>query len=532
MHRTGRRRSLTITAAVVAGLAAPAAAQAESFTVSPGSGTCTAAGDTACGTLAAAAATAAPGDVFTVSNAIYQSAEFEVGGVTVVGSPSFAVDGTLTFSGPTADGASKLQKAIITQPTGANPGVAVGGGAGLEISDSAVLSVSGHGALFTAGTANKIVRSVIASGGQATAAVRATSDGSGDKSLLVESSILTGGGAGLDVNTSGNNAGDVDVTLRHVTAAGSKGLVLDARNATTLLNGSVGSITADVTDSIIVNGTDPRPNPGLIGPVLPANQVKVTNTRSLNGAFDPDAVFVNPSTRNYRLKAGSPAIDKAGFTAGESTTDIDGEPRPGPVTDQGGDEFNPAPPAASAPTGTPVKGDGVAPAVVIKSPKNNERIKLTTTKTKTTKRKLKNGKTKTTRKRTTKRTPISIQGSATDPAGIKGVIVTIQRTSAIKSKKSTKKKKSTTSAKASQATTKKCYWLDDKRGIKLRSCDRPILLLAKVDKDGNWRLDISRKLRLSPARFRIIVVGGDNSGAVGNTAASKDAIHKFSLVRK
>ncbi|MEJ7824875.1 MAG: hypothetical protein WKF48_05575 [Solirubrobacteraceae bacterium] len=528
MLRTGHRRSLTIAAATVAlAVALPAAANAKSITVNPADGACGA--DNTCSTLVQAAAIAVPGDVVTVANGIYASAEFTAGGVTVVGSPSFAVDGTLTFSG--ADGGvSKLQKAIISQQNGTNPGVAVGGGAGLEISDSAVLSVNGHGALFTAGTANKIVRSVIASGGQTTAGVRTTSNGSGDKSLLVESSILTGGGAGLDVNTSGSSAGDVDVTLRHVTAAGSNGLVLDASNAAVLLSGAVGDISADVTDSIVVNGTVSKESPaladGLLG-LIPGNTVTSTYTRSLNGGFNPDTVFVNPSRRNYRLKAGSPAINAGGFTPGESTTDIDGEDRSAAPTDQGGDEYNPAPPPANTPTGTPVKGDGVAPAIVIKSPKHNQRIKITTTKTKITKKKLKNGTTTTTKKKTTKRTPISISGTATDAAGIKGVIVTIQRTSAI-----TSKKKSTTSAKASQATTKKCYWLDDKRGIKKRSCDRPILMLAKVDKDGSWKLDISKKLRFSPARFRIIVLGGDNSGAVGNTAAAKDAIHKFSLVRK
>jgi len=530
MHRTGRRCSLTIAAAAIAAaVALPAAANAKSITVNPADGACGA--DNTCSTLAQAADIAVPGDVVTVANGIYASAEFTVGGVTVVGSPSFAVDGTLTFSGASG-GVSKLQKAIIGQQNGTNPGVAVGGASGLQISDSAILSVNGVGVLFANGTANKIERSVIASGSQLTPAVNVTSaDAStSDKALLVESSILTGGSSGLSVNTGSggvaSTAGDVAVTLRHVTAAGAKGLVLDASKAAGILGDPVGNIAAVVTDSLILNGTTKASSLN-IPLVSPANSVSASYERSQDGAFDPVAYFENPGKRNFRLKAGSPAINAGGFTPGESTTDIDGEDRSAAPTDQGGDEYNPAPPPASAPAGTPVKGDGVAPTVVIKSPKHNERIKITTTKTKTTKKKLKNGKIKTTKKKTTKRTPISISGTATDAAGIKGVIVTIQRTSAIKSKKST------TSAKASQAaTTKKCYWLDDKRGIKKRSCDRPILMLAKVDKDGNWKLDISKKLRFSPARFRIIVLGGDNSGAVGNTAAAKDAIHKFSLVRK
>lgn len=551
MPGTARRRSLSIAVTVVAALAAPAAAQAASFTVKPGDGPCTASGDAACGSLKEAALTAAPGDVFTVSNAIYQSAEFDVGGVTVVGSPSFAVDGTLTFSGASG-GVSKLQNAIITQPNGVNPGVAVGG-AGLQISDSAVLSVNGDGALFTGGTENKIVRSVIASGGQLTPALRVTSpdDSPGDKALLVESSILTGGSAGLSVNTGtngliiGSNAGDVDVTFHHVTAAGANGVVLDSsKAASNLLGPAVGNIVASATDSIILNGTSMTKYFGLALLSQSNTITKNYDARTLDGNLDPVAVFADPGTRNFRLRAGSPAIDAGGFTPGESTSDVDGQPRPGPKTDLGGDEYvaPPAPPPApDAPTGTPVKGDGVAPAVVIKSPRANQHVKLTKTTTRIVKKKVK-GKTRRIKRKRTRRVPFTIEGTAKDPAGVKGVVVTIQRTSLIKSKKSKKKKKKSKkksskkkSAKASQTTTKKakrCVWLDSKRGIKVRSCENPPLLLAKLDGDGNWSLDIKKSLRILPGRFRIIVLGGDKSGAVGNTASSKDAIHKFAFVRR
>ena len=122
----------------------------------------------------------------------------------------------------------------------------VSGGAGLELSDSVVVSVGGDGVTFAEGTANKIVLSAIGTGRQAASAVRVTSAGTSPdpKALTLDSTLLTGGAAGLAVNTGGgatSTAGDVDVILRHVTAAGStNGLVLDASQASPALGGSFG----------------------------------------------------------------------------------------------------------------------------------------------------------------------------------------------------------------------------------------------------------------------------------------------------
>ena len=81
MPRTGRR-SLSIAAVVIATLAAPAAAQATSYTVKPNDGPCSAT-DTACGSLAfAAAAAAAPraaspvvNDIEIVADRVAQAAQ-------------------------------------------------------------------------------------------------------------------------------------------------------------------------------------------------------------------------------------------------------------------------------------------------------------------------------------------------------------------------------------------------------------------------------------------------------------------------
>lgn len=614
MPPTGRSRSLSIAAAVIAMLAAPAAAQAATYTVKAGDGPCGGT-DTACGGLDDAAGAAASGDVFNVTPGTYGSATFVTGGVTLAGAPSFAVDGTLTFSG-VSGGVSKLQKAAISQNTGANPGVVVTGGSGLEISDTAVLSANGDGVTFTASAANEIERSIIATGGQATSAVQVTSANSSPaaKKLTMSSTVVTGGAAGLSVDTGNglpSNAGDVDVTLRHVTAAGSaNGLNLDASKAIPFLGGPVGSITADVRDSIIQNGTSKDRHPGLLGlPIIPANTVTDTYTRTLL-TFDSNAVFADPADRKYRLRPGSPAIDAGGFTAGESTTDLEGDPRPGPTTDQGADEFVNEPPRAviavktvpqrdgqpvlfdgsgstdresgagggivsyhwafgdstTATTTTPTtthayKGEGAVvaslvvvdaqgvastpataplklidgglPLVVITRPTAGQRIKLTTTTTKAT-TVTKNGKKVKTKKRTTKRTKLAVAGTASDKSGVKGVVVTIEKLSSVVStpKKKATKKKTPPKAKASAtAPTKRCKWLDAKKGVVLRSCAKPILLVAKLAANGTWSFGVKSTLRLGAGVYRASAYGLDSSGAFGNSAASKDSVHRFTLTK-
>src|SRR5215207_9440685 len=267
MPRTGRR-SLSFAAALIAMLAAPAAAQAATYTVKVGDGACGGA-DLACGGLAEAADAAAVGD------------------------PVFVVNGTLTFTG-NSGATAKLQKVGLSQPNGAAPGVVSSGTAGLEISDAFVASSAEDGVRFSASAANKIVRSTIVTGGAQTAAVRVISPdaSTNTKQLLIESTLLTGGFAGLSVNTGSGLTllaappGDVGVTLRHVTAAGSThGLVLDASMANPLIGGPFGNITASVTDSIIQNGTL-KANYGGVLVVAAPNTVTDTYTRTLQGAFD------------------------------------------------------------------------------------------------------------------------------------------------------------------------------------------------------------------------------------------------------
>ncbi|MEJ7797136.1 MAG: choice-of-anchor Q domain-containing protein [Solirubrobacteraceae bacterium] len=535
MPRTGRRRSLTIAVALTAVFAAPAAAQAATYTVKPGDGPCAAPSDLACGSLQQAANAVDPGDVVNVSPGTYSSADFTDANVTITGSttaPGVAVIGTLTFSG-NGTSPSALEKVVVA-PSGGTPAVGVTGTAGVAVRDSVLISSGASGILVGNGTDNSITRSLVVSGaGDGAAAL--VQPGTSATSLTLDSSILVGGsgagGSGLKVRTGTVglpiNAGSATVTARHITVAGAANGVLLDSSAAIGVGSAVGNIAATVTDSIVL-GTSSTTRFNGIPLAAPANSATLSFTRT-DQTTAAEALFANATRRNFRLKAGSPAIDKAQITPGDSATDIDGQPRTvGAASDQGADEFVAPPATAAPPANTPAAtNDGIAPAVVVTKPRANQRIKLTTTKTKT-RTVTKNGKKTKVKSKTSKRTRIGVAGTAKDPSGIKAIVLTIQKISTTPSK--AKKKTSATSS-AATTTAKKCKWLNATKGVVLKSCTKPPLLLAKVAKDGSWTFNVKSTIRLGAGRYRVIAVGADNSGALGNSAAPKDAIRTFTLTR-
>ncbi len=365
MSRLGRcRRSLIVVATAVLSLAVPAAAHAAAYTIKAGDGSCGGA-DLACGGLVEAAAAAQAGDVFTVATGTYPSATFTTN-VTINGDLGFAVDGTLEFAG---GGVSKLSKVAATQGTSAAPAIYVSGGGGLELSDSLAVSRDGYGIFITSGGANKIVRSVIATGGQATGAIQVeTGPDSPNLGVTVESSVMYGGGAGVRAITrnneiealAGRSAGNIDLKLRHITAVGSSnGVDLDASNARALLPANQGNITATLADSIAFNNRVVSFSGTLSLPILGGNTATLTRVRTNLESGDPNAIFLDPAKANFRLipSAGA-AINQGGVTPGESTTDIDGEDRSAAPTDLGADEYNNAAPVAKivVATATPRTG--------------------------------------------------------------------------------------------------------------------------------------------------------------------------------
>jgi hypothetical protein len=583
-----RRRSLTVVATTLLALAVPAAAHAATYTVKAGDGAC-GGGDLACGGLVEAAAAAHAGDIFNVATGTYPAANFTTN-VEIKGDLGFTVDGTMEFSG---GGVSKLSKAAVATGAGNAPAVYVSGGGGLELSDSYVLSRDGFGVFITHGLGNKIVRTAVVTGGQATGAVQVqTGPDDPNVAVTVDSSILTGGGAGIRAFTkcnqaealAGRTAGDIDLTLHHITAVGStNGIDLDASNALALLPSDQGSIRGTVSDSIAFNNRVQNYS-GLIVPLLGGNTAQLTRTRTLESG-DPTTLFQDPAKGNFRLRSdATQAIGQGGFTPGESTTDIDGEDRSAAPTDLGADEYNNAAPVAkiALATATPrttqpvtfdgrgstdrdgqatiaeyrwrfsdgtavtttqpfvqhafaAEGDaaaglvvvdnkgaaspevavtfklinGVAPAVGIVKPKSKQTFRTYTTTTKTV---TKNGKKVKTKTR--KRTKIIIAGLSKPAVGTtQRILLTLQKT------------KSTTS-------TKQCRFYDAKRGLRLVSCAKPILITARLIKDsksGEWTYSVPTTRPLSTGSWKVSAYGVDSTGAFGNSADPKAASITFTV---
>ena len=589
MSRLGRRRSsLTVVATALLALAVPAAAHAATYTVKTGDGIC-GGGDLACGGLVEAAAAAVAGDVFNVAPGTYASAKFTTN-VEIKGDLGFTVDGTVEFSG---GGVSKLSKVAVATGAGNAPAIYVSGGGGLELSDAIVVSRDGFGVFITSGLGNKIVRTGVVTGGQATGAVQVQTGPDDDNvDVTVESSILTGGGAGIRAFTRNNEAealvgrtaGDIRLTLRHITAVGStNGIDLDSNNSRTLL-GNTGNVFATVTDSIAFNNRVEN-FPGTLGiPPLGANQATLEKTRTMESG-DPLTLFLDPAKGNFRLRSdATAAIGQGGFTPGESTTDIDGEDRSAAPTDLGADEYNNAAPIAkiALATATPrttqpvtfdgrgstdrdgqatiaeyrwrfsdgtavnttqpfvqhafaAEGDaaaglvvvdnkgaastevavtfklvnGVAPAVGIVKPKSKQTFRTYTTTTKTV---TKNGKK--VKVKTRKRTKIIIAGLSKPAVGTtQRILLTLQKT------------KSTTS-------TKQCRFYDARRGLRLVSCAKPILITARLIKDstsGEWTYGVPTTRPLSPGSWKVSAYGVDSTGAFGNSADPKATTINFTV---
>jgi PKD domain-containing protein len=589
---------MTTVAATLAVLAVPATASAATYTVAPSNGACSAPADLACGSLTDAAAAATAGDVFNVAPGTYDGATFSAPGVTITGAPGVAINGTMTFSGDTPGAPSKLQKVAISQPVGNAPGINVSGTAGLQLLDAAVVSLNGDGIIITGGAANAIIRCLVITAGQVTSAVRVTSTaGSPDKGLLLESSMLTGGGAGLSANSDSlalvqAGAGDINITARHITAAGStNGISLDSSNAASILGAPVGNIVADVIDSIALNNKTKR------YAVVTPNQAVINATRTTETA-DPNTIFADAAGRNFRLRPGSAAIDAGGFTAGESTTDIDGDPRPGPITDRGADEFVNAPPVANIVVKTAKPRDG-QPTLFDGSGSTDREAKYGggiveyrwtfgdgTAETTTTPTVMHTYKAEGAA--AAQLVVVDRQGAVSAPAaarvdvgdgvppaatvtkpfpnqrialtrkttktvtknGVKRKVTTRRRTKLTfgglakdKSgigfvvltleKLSSNSSSGTKTAKASRASSKAlCTWFDPKKGLLRKSCAKPVLIVAKFAKDGSWTYGVSTQVKQpSPGLYRISVYAADGSGAFGNSAPPNDSVVRFRLTK-
>ncbi|HUR83747.1 MAG TPA: PKD domain-containing protein [Solirubrobacteraceae bacterium] len=358
---------LALAAAIaVAALAVPTAAQAATYTVAKGGGSCGGT-DRACESLNAAAGAVAAGDAVQVEPGVYDEAPtFTVPGVTITGSttaPGVVVTGTMSFTG-SGSAPSVLERLIVAPSSTTSPAVGVSGSAGVAVRDAFLLSAAGSVMTIAGGAGNELTRSTVVTGAAAGKAVDIQTGAAG-ASLLLSSSIISGGanGTGVAVKTGvgtlvPGSAGSVSITARHVTIAGSaNAFSLDASSATGLLNTPAGNIIATVTDSIVLGANPRAANAGVI--LVAAPNAATLSVARTDQSTPADQLFANAGRRNFHLRPDAPAIDKAQVTSGDSATDVDGQPRVnGPASDQGADEFHNSTPQASFAVTTPAPKSG------------------------------------------------------------------------------------------------------------------------------------------------------------------------------
>jgi PKD repeat protein len=452
--------------------------------------------------------------------------------------------------------------------------VAASGAAGVAVRDAVLISADGPAMAITGGAGNELTRSSALTAAAGGAGVNMAL-GAASANLTMDSSIVSGGasGVGLAVTTGVGtlvSAGSASVTARHATIAGAATAVsLDSSTATGVLTAQ-GNIAMTVTDSIVQGATPTKSNAGLLG-VLAPNTASLTLTRT-DQTTPPEALFVNPAKRNYHLRADAPVIDKGQVTAGESATDLDGQPRKtGAASDLGADEFVNTGPTAAITVKTPAPratapvtfdgsgsldreaglgggiaeyrwtfgdgatqttaaptvdhiypkagnvvaqlvvvdrqgaasepatvslalGSGSAPTVAITKPKANAKVALLVRHRRKGEKHRRHAK-------------ISFAGTATAAAGVKRVVLTIEKI----------------------GTTKKtCRWLDKKKGLVKAPCAKPPLISAKRA-SGRWTYTVASKIKLVKGAYRVSAYGTDGGGTFGNAASAKRRIVRFTL---
>jgi hypothetical protein len=178
------------------------------------------------------------------------------------------------------------------------------------------------------------------------------------------------------------------------------------------------------------------------------------------------------------------------------------------------------PSAPSAPVGITVT-DGAAPFVSVDSPRRNQTLRLTR---KTTRTVTRDGKRR--RVTTTRRNRIRFAGKALDKSGMRSVTIALRQVSRLPRRRTTTTPRRTTRAKSSQTRT--CRWLDPRRGIRTRSCSRPIQITARLNAAaGTWTYTVPSRRRLAAGTYRISVAGVDNAGVFGNSFSPASVTFKL-----
>lgn len=258
--------------------------------------------------------------------------------VSLVDAASTAAAVTLS----TASGTTTANRLTITTKS-ASAGLGVVSGGTVNLTNAFVnhtgTGSGSNGMFFIGGTANvrnSLVRLPAASPAHG---IIVTSNGA---KLNLDSSMVQGGAIGIMTRQS--SAGTVDTTVRRSTidagTAGTDDSPFTAFSVYAFTQTNDQAVAnATVTESLLVDGvfaqasgskgTPTTTCSNSFAPVVAAPHMTCDATGG-NKAVAPSELFTDAPNRDYRLKAGSPAIDAgsaAGLAAGEPSTDQAGKPR-------------------------------------------------------------------------------------------------------------------------------------------------------------------------------------------------------------
>jgi PKD domain/Bacterial Ig domain len=520
-----------------------------------------------------AGATAGPAILIGAQDIALKNSTFQHPGGTS-GDDTAVVQGD---SGVTA-GQTSLNHVTVVQNSGTTGAVTASNL--LTISDSTIFSTKGYavrydGGVGPANAANTLVRSVATTSATEGNAVEVSSGFSPLTTkvfLTVDSSIMSGGasGAGIRAEPPKDPTGDsqdISVNVTHGTIAGDgKSAIADAEPAMEQVLFAPGDVFIAFDRSIVhgpaqaLSGAPPAGDETTASVDIVRSDTDVSPSTGITVGGSTNTkdklLFVNPSIGNFHLRGDAPVIDKGGARGpGESTTDIDGDPRVvGVASDIGADEFQNHAPIArftanattisqrqtitfdAAPTSDPDLGDRIAEyrwdfgdgataatglAQVTHSYPNvgTFEVKLVAvdlhgftsevrslTVSVATERSLKGDrpqisiKTPKSGARISRARRLVITGRASDADGIRRVQIALRLV-----------KRSTASAAA-----KRCLFVSGTR-LTRRSCGQAPLLRATLD--GNtWRYRAPRGLHLPPGLYIARVRATDKRGVASRTA--------------
>lgn len=532
-------RSLrTVLTASLLTLAVPGGALAATITVNPGEDPQTKVNTAADGDTVLFKAGAHSGTVTTNKN------------ITIKGEAGSSLSAPATAEGATPTLAFTGAGGIVEGLTVVNQvttGPAISGTAALTVRDLTALSAKGNGVVFGSG-ANVLQRSMIASLAPSGTAISADSPPlAAAKTLTMDSAVIVGKTA-LSASYGGPSivgGNGVTVSGRHVTAIGD----IVANSSTASVPGSA-ALAVTFFDSIIRGKRTATAGTGAAATIAAAE----TRNSVADTAADAAQLFVRAASFNFRLRADAPVINKGQTTDGESSTDLDGDPRvSGTASDYGADEFvNKAPTASLAAVTGAVRqgravtfdaskssdpegqtgggiasyrwdfGDGSEP-VVTTTPTTTrafaERKDYAVTVTVTDKQGLVsapsapvgltvidgiaptvtvgqpgvNQRLRLYRKGSKRRARVTFFGTAADDTGLSKVYLALRPV---------------------VATNGQCRWFDGKTRLVSASCTAPVLLTATLAGSA-WRYRLPLRARLPRGVYELIAVAQDTSGLVG-----------------